>query len=63
LPWFSRVARAWLAAERRGPLGAAKSLGAWLQLYCCTAPDWDGFNRGVDPSWAAKLFSINRRST
>jgi len=63
LPWFSRVARAFLAAIRPGSRGAGKSLRGWLTAYAVSAPIVDYMPWGDVESGAAKLFSINRMCT
>ena len=60
LPWFSRVARALLAANGGVAVGAEGSLrGVATQHYCCSAPVEDAIPWGDVVPWAAKLFSIN----
>ena len=60
LPWFSRVARALLAANGGVAVGAERSLrGVATQHYCCSAPVEDAIPWGDVEPWAAKLFSIN----
>lgn len=61
LPWFSRVARALLAANGGVAVGAEGSLrGVAVQHYwCCSAPVEDAIPWGDVAPWAAKLFSIN----
>jgi len=64
LPWFSRVARALLAANGGVAVGADGSLrGVATQHYCCTAPVEDAIPWGDVVPWAAKLFSINLMCT
>src|ERR1700722_17073248 len=64
LPWFSRVARALLAANGGVAVGAEGSLrGVATQHYCCTAPVEDAIPWGDVVPWAAKLFSINLMCT
>ncbi len=65
LPWFSRVARACLAARRRGgrrggrePQGVAYAVVAYRSAPVIDATAW-----GAVSSWAAKLFSISRMCT
>ena len=62
LPWFSRVARALLAAYGGVAVGAEGSLRgvATQHLYwCCSVPVEDAIPWGDVVPWAAKLFSIN----
>ena len=60
LPWFSRVARALLAANGGVAVGAEKSLrGVATACYGRSAPVEDAIPWGDVVSWAAKLFSIN----
>ena len=60
MPWFSRVARALLAANGGVAVGAEKSLrGVATACYGRSAPVEDAIPWGDVESWAAKLFSIN----
>src|SRR6266568_7741713 len=60
LPWFSRVARALLAANGGVAVGAERSLrGVATACYGRSAPVEDAIPWGDVESWAAKLFSIN----
>ena len=61
LPWFSRVARAFLAANGGVAVGADRSLrgGGCAASYGRSAPLKDAIPWGDVEPWAAKLFSIN----
>jgi hypothetical protein len=61
LPWFSRVARALLAANGGVAAGADWSLrgGGYAASYGRSAPVEDAIPWGDVVPWAAKLFSIN----
>ena len=60
MPWFSRVARALLAANGGVAGGTEGSLRGWLHSYfCCSVPVEDAIPWGDVVPWAAKLFSIN----
>src|ERR1017187_4708193 len=63
LPWFSRFARAWLAASAGWPLAHGCLGGRTKAFYGLSAPVEEATPWGGAATWAAKLFAINRTCT
>jgi|SRR5665213_284819 len=63
LPWFSRFARAWLAASAGWPLAHGCLGGRTKAFYGLSAPVEGATPWGGAATWAAKLFAINRTCT